>query len=202
VPERTDPALAPSDRVWTVPNALSFARLLGVPLFLWLILRGEDGAALLVVVLSGVTDYLDGQIARRTRTVTRLGQILDPLADRLYIVTTLVGLVVRGVVPLWFAAALGLRDVIGAVLVQRVRRAGYRGFPVHFVGKAATFNLLYAFPLLLLAQWRPDWAGGALPIAWAFALWGVLLYWLALIMYVVQARDMLAAPRPAPSSAG
>lgn len=190
--ERTDATLVPSRRVWTLPNALSCARLLGVPVFLWLIVRGEDGAALAVLAASGATDYLDGYIARRTHTITRLGQVLDPLADRLYIFSTLIGLVVRGVVPLWFAAALVLRDVVGALLVHRVRRVGYRGFPVHFVGKAATFNLLYAFPLLLLAQWRPGWGDVVLPIAWAFALWGVLLYWVALVMYVVQARAMLA----------
>ncbi len=184
-----------------MPNALSFARLLGVPLFLWLIVIGEDGAALAVLAISGATDYLDGQIARRTGAVTRLGQVLDPLADRLYIVSTLLGLVVRGVVPIWFAGVLVLRDAIGAILVRRVRRAGYRGFPVHFVGKAATFNLLYAFPLLLLAQWRPEWAMWVLPIGWAFAGWGLLLYWVALVMYVVQARSLLADP-PARPAAG
>ncbi len=183
------------DRVWTIPNALSFLRLAGVPLFLVLILRGEDGAALLVLAVSSLTDYLDGQIARRTDTVTRLGQSLDPLADRLYILTTLIGLVARGVVPWWFAALLLSRDLAGAILVQRIRRVGYRGFPVHFVGKAATFNLLYAFPMLLLAQWRPEWSGVVLPIAWAFAWWGVLLYWLGLAMYVAQARVLLAAER-------
>ena len=183
-----------------MPNVLSCARLLGVPLFLWLIMRREDGAALAVLALSGLTDYLDGMIARRTHAVTRLGQILDPLADRLYIASTILGLVLRGVVPLWFAGVLVLRDVIGATLVRRVRRAGYRGFPVHFVGKAATFNLLYAFPLLLLAQWRPDWAGFALPIGWAFALWGVLLYWVALVMYVVQAREMVVLSASGPAS--
>ena len=184
----------PYDRVWTIPNALSFLRLLGVPVFLWLIVRGEDGAALAVLAVSGVTDYLDGQIARRTHSVTRLGQTLDPLADRLYILSTLAGLVLRSVVPPWFAGALILRDVVGSVLVYRVRRAGYRGFPVHFVGKTATFNLLYAFPLLLLAQWRPGWSGVVFPIGWAFAWWGLLLYWVALLMYVVQARTMLARP--------
>lgn len=191
--ERAEATLVPSGRVWTVPNALSFARLLGVPLFLWLILSGREGAAFVLLAASGATDYLDGQIARRTQTVTKLGQVLDPLADRLYIVSTLVGLVVRGVVPLWFAAALVLRDVVGAVLVQGVRRAGYRGLPVHFVGKTATFNLLYAFPLLLLAQWRPQWQSVVLPIGWAFAWWGLVLYWVALALYVVQARAMRAA---------
>lgn len=184
-----------SDRIWTVPNVLSSLRLAGVPLFLFLIVRGEDGAALLVLAVSGVTDYLDGYIARRTNTVTRLGQVLDPAADRLYILSSLIGLVVRGVLPWWFAACLLLRDVLGVFLVRQVRRWGYRDLPVHFVGKTATFNLLYAFPLLLFAQWYPSWSTWVLPIAWAFAWWGLLLYWLAFLMYVVQARRMVAEAR-------
>ncbi|MBW3086285.1 putative cardiolipin synthase [Austwickia sp. TVS 96-490-7B] len=190
----SDGSRAGEDRIWTVANVLSMLRLVGVPVFLWLIVLGEDGAALLVLALSGVTDYLDGQVARRTHTVTRLGQVLDPVADRLYILSTLIGLLVRGVLPWWFAVALLSRDLLGAGVVRWVRRAGFRGLPVHFVGKAATFNLLYAFPLLLLAQWRPGWSWWVLPVAWAFAIWGLLLYWLALVMYVVQARRMVAEP--------
>ena len=181
------------ERVWTIPNALSMARLVGVPVFLFLILRGHDGWALLVLAASGITDYVDGWLARRLDQVTRLGQTLDPVADRLYILSTLLAFLVRGVLPWWFVAALLLRDLAGSILVRRVRRVGYRGMPVNFIGKSATFNLLYAFPVLLFATWQPTWAAWALPVGWAFAWWGLLLYWLAFVMYLAQARQMVAS---------
>ncbi|MEP7160159.1 MAG: CDP-alcohol phosphatidyltransferase family protein [Dermatophilaceae bacterium] len=183
----------PHDRIWTVPNLLTMLRMLGVPVFLALIVTGRDGWALLVLAVSGITDYVDGALARRLRQVTRLGQLLDPVADRLFILSTMVGLLVRGLLPWWFVAALLARDLAGSILVRRVRKVGYRGVPVNFLGKAATFNLLYAFTLLLLAAWQPDWARWVLPVAWAFAWWGLALYWQSFAMYAVQARAMLTA---------
>lgn len=184
-----------SDRVLTVPNALSGLRLLGVPAFLWLLLSGRDGWALAVLALAGVTDYLDGKIARAYNLQSRLGQLLDPIADRLYILSTLAGLAWRDIIPWWLVAVLLVRDagLVAALLV--LRRRGVVGLPVHFVGKAATFNLLYAFPTILLGQ-QPGVIGElALPIGWAFAWWGVVLYWLAGVLYAVQARRVLAARR-------
>ena len=142
-----------TDRIWTVPNALSFLRLLGVPLFLWLILVPEaDGWAVVLLMVSGFTDYLDGVLARRLHQISRLGQLLDPLADRLYIIATLLGLALRDIVPWWLVIALLARDVVLAATLPILRRLGYGPLPVHFLGKAATFNLLYAFPLLLLGD--------------------------------------------------
>ncbi|MEI2764336.1 MAG: CDP-alcohol phosphatidyltransferase family protein [Dermatophilaceae bacterium] len=184
-----------SDRVLTVPNALSGLRLLGVPAFLWLLLSGRDGWALAVLALAGVTDYLDGKIARAYNLQSRLGQLLDPIADRLYILSTLAGLAWRDIIPWWLVAVLLVRDagLVAALIV--LRRRGVVGLPVHFVGKAATFNLLYAFPTILLGQ-QPGVIGElALPIGWAFAWWGVVLYWLAGVLYAVQARRVLAARR-------
>ena len=184
-----------SERLLTIPNALSVLRLLGVPLFLWAILSERDGLALLVLALSGVTDYLDGKIARRFNMESRLGQFLDPIADRLYILTTLLGLLWRDIIPLWFVAALVAREVVMALMLLYLRSRGQLGLPVHYVGKAATFNLLYAFPLLLLAQ-RDDWLGDlARPIGWGFAWWGLALYWLAAVLYAVHARIVLAGRR-------
>ena len=180
-----------SDRVFTLPNVLSMLRLVGVPLFLWLILAGHDGWALAVLALSGVSDYLDGKIARRFGLVSRVGQLLDPLADRLYILSTLLGLAWREIIPWWLVVVLLAREVFGTVLLLVVRRHGVIGLPVHFVGKAATFNLLYAFPLLLLGQGTSRFAEVAQPVGWAFAWWGVALYWIAGIMYAVQVRQLL-----------
>lgn len=181
-----------ADRILTVPNALSLLRLLGVPLFLWLVLGPHaDGWALLVLAVSGATDYLDGYLARLLGQTSRLGTLLDPAADRLYILSTLVALLVRHVVPDWLVAALIARDVLIAGLVPLLRRRlGVVALPVHFLGKAATFNLLYAFPLLLLGSGHGEPSTIARPIGWAFAVWGSVLYWWAGALYIEQARRL------------
>ena len=135
----------------TLPNALSALRLLGVPVFLWAILDERDGLAIVLLFMaSGLTDYLDGKIARHYGLVSRVGQLLDPVADRLYIVTTLLGLAWRDIMPWWLVGVLFAREVFMGVVVLVAKRHGWVGLPVHFAGKAATFNLLCAFPLLLL----------------------------------------------------
>ena len=191
------PDLEVSDRVWTIPNALSFLRLLGVPLFLWLVLGPEeDGWALLVLAVSGFTDWADGQIARRMNQTSRLGQMLDPVADRLYIFATVIGLALRDIIPWWVAVILPLRDLLLWGLVPLLRTRGYSALPVHFLGKAATFNLLYAFPLLLLGD-----GVGVIPtladvFGWAFTIWGIGLYWWAGVLYAWQVRRLLAETAP------
>jgi cardiolipin synthase (CMP-forming) len=179
-------------RVWTVPNALSFLRLLGVPLFLWLVLGPEaDGWALALLAASGVTDYLDGYLARRLGQTSRLGEILDPVADRLYILAVVIGLAIRDIVPWWFAIVLPLRDVLLWGLVPILRTRGYSALPVHFLGKAATFNLLYAFPLLLLGDGTGSTATLAKVFGWAFAGWGIGLYWWAGVLYAYQVYKLV-----------
>lgn len=179
------------DRVLTVPNAISAVRLAGVPLFLWLVLGPHaDGAALAVLVVAGLSDWLDGRLARSLGQVSRVGQILDPLADRLYILATLVGLTARDICPLWLAVAIVARDVLLLGTLPVLRRLGYGPLPVHFLGKAATLGLLYAFPLLLLAHGDSVLATVARPVAWAFTLWGLALYWYAGWLYVVQTRQL------------
>ncbi len=144
-------------RVWTVPNLLSVLRLAGVPVFLWLVLGPEaDAWALLLLAVMGVTDFLDGYLARRLGQTSDLGQVLDPVADRLYILAVVVGLALREVIPWWVALSLPLRDLLLWGLVPLLRTRGYSALPVHFLGKAATFNLLYAFPLLLLGDGDGD----------------------------------------------
>lgn len=181
-----------TNRVWTVPNALSFLRLLGIPVFLWLILVEQaDGWAILLLAVAGFTDWLDGQIARRSGQVTKLGKVLDPFADRLYILAVLVGLALREIIPIWLAIALPLRDVLLLLLLPALRRRGLWAAPVHFIGKAATFSLLYAFPLLFLADGTGDLAMLAGVFGWAFAVWGTGLYWWAGVLYVVQVRRII-----------
>ena len=187
-------ATVASDRqVLTLPNVISIVRLAGVPLFLWLILVPEaDGWALLVLMLSGISDYLDGYLARRLNQTSKLGAILDPVADRLYILSTVVGLAVRDIIPWWLAILLPARDLFLWGLVPFLRTRGYSALPVHFLGKAATANLLYAFPLLLLGDGPGVLALLAKVFGWAFAIWGTGLYWWAGLLYAWQVRKLLA----------
>ncbi len=182
-----------SDRVWTIPNILSMLRLAGVPVFLWAILSHHDTLALVLLMLSGISDYLDGKIARSFGLVSRLGAVLDPVADRLYILSTLLGLAWREIIPWWLVAVLLAREVFLSVLLLIARTRGLAELEVHFVGKAATFNLLYAFPCLLLADGDGRLAEIARILGWGFAWWGIVLYWVAGLLYAVQLRRFMAA---------
>jgi len=190
-----------SHRVLTIPNILSFLRLLMVPVFLAVIIGGQDGYALLVLVISSVTDFLDGQIARRFHQVSRLGQLLDPAADRLFIFAALIGLALRGVIPWWLFAAIVARDVLLLVLGIVSANFGYGPLPVHHLGKLATLCLFYALPILMIGQAFPDAAPVTNPLGWAFALWGVFLYWCAGIIYLSETLRVIRIPgaEPAPN---
>ncbi|MGH3320538.1 MAG: CDP-alcohol phosphatidyltransferase family protein [Streptosporangiaceae bacterium] len=184
----------------TVPNALSAARLLGVPLFLWLVLGPEaDGWALAVLAVSGFTDWLDGKLARLLRQASHFGQLLDPTADRLYIVAVLAGLTARQIIPLWLTALLVARELMVVVALLVLRRHGYRpALPVQFVGKAATLNLLYSFPLLLLGTGSGLVATIAEVIGWGFAIWGTGLYWWSGGLYAFQVGQIVHEARKGP----
>ena len=193
----------PRDRVLTIPNALSVARLLGVPVFLWLVLGPKaDAWAVALLIASAATDWLDGKIARALNQQSRLGEALDPAADRLYIAATLVGLAVRGIIPWWLVALLAAREVIVAAALGVLRlRVGFGTLQVSFAGKTATLCLLYAFPLLLLGAYAGTWAEIARVIGWAFAIWGTALYWWAAVLYLIQARALVTGrlvPDPNP----
>jgi len=194
-----DPASAvvePGDRIWTIPNLLSVLRLLGVPLFLWLLLGPHaDGWAVVVLAVSAVTDWADGKLARLLGQTSKLGTLLDPAADRLYILSTLVAFLIRGIIPWWLVAILVLRDLMTGGSLLLLRRYGYQALQVHYLGKAATFSLLYAFPLLLLAQGASMVAHVVLPIAYAFMIWGTALYVWAGIVYVMQVLALVQKER-------
>ncbi|MBQ1075981.1 CDP-alcohol phosphatidyltransferase family protein [Micromonospora sp. C31] len=189
---------AVGDRVLTLPNVISFIRLLGVPLFLYLLLVARaDVAAVVVLAVGGTTDWVDGWVARRMRQVSRLGELLDPLADRLYILATLLAFTARDVVPWQFTAALLARELLLIGSLAVLRRHGHGPPPVHYVGKTATFLLLAAFPVLLLAAAVPGAATAAGAIGWGLAWWGLVLYWVAGALYVVQASRLVRAVRAA-----
>jgi cardiolipin synthase (CMP-forming) len=188
------------ERIWTIPNAISVARLIGVPVFLWLVLRvntqAGDWWAVSLLIAAGVSDWLDGKIARALNQQSRLGQMLDPAADRLYIVATIVALAVRSIIPWWLVALLAARELLMGVVLAVLRRRGWGTLQVSFVGKTATLCLLYAFPLLFLGSHVAGYAETARVAGWSFAIWGSALYWCAALLYIVQARRLLAGPSP------
>ncbi len=175
---------------------ISFARLAGVPVFLWLVLgvrtQTGDWWALGLLAAAGLSDWLDGKIARAMNQQSRIGELLDPAADRLYIVSTIVALAIRGIIGWWLVAALAARELMLGVVLLALRRRGYGPLRVSFAGKAATLCLLYAFPLLFVGSHPTSYAVVARVFGWAFALWGTALYWWAAVLYVRQARALLA----------
>jgi cardiolipin synthase (CMP-forming) len=184
------------DRVITIPNVISVARLAGVPVFLWLVLglrtQAGDWWAFGLLAAAGLSDWLDGKIARAMNQQSRIGELLDPSADRLYIVSTVIALAIRGIIGWWLVAALAVRELMLGVVLLALRRRGYGPLHVSFVGKAATLSLLYAFPLLFVGSHPASYAVVARVFGWAFVLWGTALYWWAAVLYVRQARELLA----------
>ena len=185
-------ARAGEDRILTVPNALSVLRLLLIPLFLWLILVAQaDMAAVVVLAVSGITDWADGLIARTTGQITRLGRLLDPLVDRVTIAATLVGLALRDLIPWWLVGLLVAREVLLLLLVPQLRRHGLLALPVHYLGKAATFALYWGFPFVLVGAGSATWEQVLGALGWAFVIWGTALYWYAALLYVDQMRRIV-----------
>lgn len=177
----------PLGRVLTVPNALSLLRLAGVPLFLYLLLVPRaDGWAILVLAVGGFTDWLDGKLARLLDQQSRLGEMLDPAVDRLYILAALGALGLRELVPWWVVLVLIARDLVLAATLPVLRRRGFAPYRVSYLGKSATFLLLYAFPLLLLGDAEGAIGALARPIGIAFAVWGAAIYLYSGLLYLAQ----------------
>jgi cardiolipin synthase len=169
--------------IWTIPNGITGLRALGIPLFLWVYLGlDRPGIAFTILALGAFTDYLDGKLARALHQESALGAALDPAIDRLYILSTLLALADRQVISWVLVGLLAARDLgVGLVLLSMKRRN--RGLlPVTYLGKAATFNLLYAFPLLLLGA-TTGFGRVARICGWSFAIWGVGLYLLTGLQY-------------------
>ena len=180
--------ISPQSAIWTIPNILTLLRALGIPLFLWLFLWQNNSTwSFIVLAIGAATDYLDGKIARALHQESALGAAMDPTIDRAYIAATVVALAYRHFIPYWLVGILIARDIwmVGALAVKRSRTGEV--FTVTFLGKAATFNLLYAFPLLLL---QSDHGLGNIAhnVGWSFALWGIGLYLFTAIEYT---RDAL-----------
>lgn len=183
--------------IWTIPNILSMLRLALVPVFLIFIVRGDYTISLIVLVVASLTDLLDGYLARRLGQVTRLGQLLDPAADRLYIFAALVGLAAQGLVPWWIVIVIVARDVFLLVLGVVLANHGFGPLPVHQLGKVATFALFFGLPVIMLGLAFPSVAVISQPIGWAITIWGAFLYWWAGIIYAIETARVIRIPRVA-----
>lgn len=190
-----------STRIFTIPNLLSLFRLLLIPVFLVLLVNGQYVWALVVLVASSLTDFVDGYVARHFNQITRVGQLLDPAADRLFIFSTLIGLAWTGFIPWWLAGVIFGREALLLIVGVILANHGYGPLPVHHLGKMGTFALLTAMPLLVLGAAFPEVGGVTDPIAWAAALWGVFLYWWAGVLYALEAGRLIRIPRDAHSTA-
>ena len=176
------------DRVLTVPNALSLLRLVLVPVFLYLLLVAHaNGWAVAVLMFSGFSDWADGKIARLVpNQSSRLGELLDPAVDRIYMLTVPIALAVEGMVPWWIVLTLIGRDAVLAATLPLLRSRGLTALPVTYIGKAATFALMSAFPLILLGQWDALWSRVILACGWAFLIWGLAMYLWSGVLYLIQ----------------
>jgi cardiolipin synthase (CMP-forming) len=185
------PAWRPSTAIVTAPNAVTLVRLLLMPVCALLLASGRYGLGLVLTALVGSTDWVDGWLARRTGTVSRLGQLLDPLADRLLIASVAIALLVRGILP-WQAALLLLaRDVVLLAGWPLLKRRGVEPPEVVWVGKAATFVLLLALPVLTFGATGVAVAPLAEVLGLALLWFGVALYYLAGAVYVRMAIERL-----------
>lgn len=188
---------AAESRIWTIPNLLSMLRLALVPPFLVFIIVGDYVAALIVLIIASLTDLLDGFLARRLNQVTRLGQLLDPAADRLYIFAALLGLAANGLVPWWIVIVIVARDVFLLVLGVVLANHGYGPLPVHQLGKVATFALFFGVPVIMLGLAFPAVQPVSEPAGWAITLWGAFLYWWAGVIYAIETARVIRIPRVA-----
>jgi len=177
----------PPDRVLTVPNVLSAIRLALIPVFVYVLLvKHADGWAVAILMFSGASDWADGKIARTMNQSSRLGVLLDPAVDRLYMLTVPIALALRGIVPWWLLIILFVRDALLAATLPVLRSRGLSALPVTYVGKAATFCLMAGFPLVLLGTYDAQWSRVVGAFGWAFLIWGLYMYLWSFVQYAVQ----------------
>ena len=191
-----------TDRILTVPNGITLVRLACIPLFLWLLFGADrqTAAALLLGVL-GATDWVDGFVARRYHQVSTVGKVLDPVADRVLVVTAVIAITVHGAVPVWFGVATLAREVVVSGAVLLLASLGAARIDVLWVGKAGTFALMFSYPAFLLSYGTAVWQDPIRVIAWITGIIGLILAWTAAASYVPVARRALSDGRRARSSA-
>lgn len=196
-----------SNKIVTVPNVISAVRLLLVPIYLWLLFSGQDIAALVLFSVAALTDCLDGQVARRTNQVSKLGKLLDPAVDTVLMFTGVLGVVIIGRLPVWFAVLIFAREIFllvgGGILLKR---CGIQ-VPVIYPGKVATTLLFIGFAGMILnmpvipglgiipVDWLPGFNGSPCAMWIWFIYVGLVLQIAVTVHYCIQAWGKLAARR-------
>jgi cardiolipin synthase len=180
----------------TLPNLITLIRLALIPVYLWLVFSDHRyvEAAILLAVL-GTTDWVDGQLARRLGQVSTLGKVLDPLADRILVLSAVISVAWVGAVPLWFAAATLLREVLVSVATLVLAWMGAKRIDVLFIGKAGTFGLMTAYPAFLGGHGPATWQMWLTVFGWFCGIIGLVCAWAALFGYVEPAREALRSGR-------
>ena len=186
-----------TNRIFTVPNLLSAVRLVMVPVFLWVLLAKEaDGWAFAILFFAGLSDWADGKIARLMNQSSRLVALLDPAADRLYMLVIPIGLAIRGIMPWWLIGVLIGRDVLLLASAPLLRSRGLTALPVIYIGKAATFALMYGFPMILAGQLDSVIGDIFYPCGWAFMIWGTGMYLWSFVLYWIQVVQVMRTMPP------
>ena len=195
--------LAVSSRIFTLANVVSVVRLMAIPVFLVLVVQDRLITAFVLLVAAVLTDFVDGMIARSMNQITKLGQFLDPFADRLFIAATVIALAIQDVVPWWFVVAVMLRDALLGIGGLVMTRYGHGTLPVKWWGKVSTFGMLFVLPLFLLGTVVPAIGAVTNPIAWVLAIVSVSLYWIVGFSYLFDAIALAkSATRRAPKISG
>jgi len=195
--------LAVSSKIFTLANVVSVVRLMAIPVFLVLVVQDRLITAFVLLVAAVLTDFVDGMIARSMNQITKLGQFLDPFADRLFIAATVIALAIQDVVPWWFVVAVMLRDALLGIGGLVMTRYGHGTLPVKWWGKVSTFGMLFVLPLFLLGTVVPTIGAVTNPIAWVLAIVSVSLYWIVGFSYLFDAIALAkSATRGAPKNSG
>ena len=177
--------------IFNIPNSITLIRIAVTPIILFLTFNNQLDIVCILIFISSFSDWLDGYIARRFNQFSRLGELLDPISDRIYILTLLFIVYYINALNILIIGIIILRELFMTILIAYLKTKNITGLPVHYLGKMGAFNLLIGIPGLIFAKAFPSQEFIWLTIGWSFLLWGVFLYFFSTIKYVSQARSIL-----------
>lgn len=190
--EQDELLLKPRNIILTIPNFISLLRLISIPPIAYMISTEHMWTAMIILAFSALSDWLDGYLARKLHQISKIGQLLDPIADRLLILSSVLAFAMAGMLPWWLLIVVGARDLVMLIEIVIIAQFDYGPLPVHFVGKTGTALLMMAIPALIVAELGNGYFFTGLHLlAVACTIWGVVLYWIAGFIYLKQGHDIL-----------